>query len=369
MTNGRDRPAPRRGVATRLPADGVVDLAARADLDFVAIDLVGGPIDEIALQRVAAEAHGAGLDVIAIAQPPAERATLLGVDVVVAPDDSELTVLADPAAPTAGARYVAIDARAALSSLLASFAAAGRAPGALSVVMLPGTLGTPDVFADVAAELGEAARCRPFRTDLDDSLGGAADSVLASVPGRFAMAGHSLGGIIALEVWRRAPHRVAGLALLNTSARAPSEPQLAAWSELRARTESGEFDVVASEQARLAAGQPGTRDSDLLARCIAMAHAVGPDGFMRQLDVQVSRRGHLDDASDVAVPTVVVSGSDDEVCPTEIQAELAGVIPGARHMTIDGAGHMAPLDHPADVGRALAAWWDAIIAHERSSIA
>jgi pimeloyl-ACP methyl ester carboxylesterase len=100
-----------------------------------------------------------------------------------------------------------------------------------------------------------------------------------------------------------------------------------------------------------------------------MAHAVGPDGFLRQLDVQVSRRGHLDDAPDVSVPTIVVSGSDDEVCPTEIQAELAGAIPGARHVTIDGAGHMAPLDHPADVARALAAWWDVLIAHERSSIA
>lgn len=369
MTYGRDRTAPRRGVAAWLPAEGVADMAAKADLDFVAIDLVGGPIDEIALQRVAAEAHGAGLDVIAIAEPPAERATQLGVDVVVAPDADELAVLTDPADPTAGARYVAIDTRAALASLLATFAARGQVHSPLSVVMLPGTLGTADAFGDVVTHLGPAAPCRPCRTDLDDSLGAAADSVLASVPGRFALAGHSLGGIVALEVWRRAPDRVAGLALLNTSARAPSEAQVAAWSEQRARTESGEFDAVAGEQARLTAGRPGTHDGDLVDRCVAMAHSVGPDGFLRQLGVQVSREGHLDDVSAVSVPTIVVSGSDDEVCPTEIQAELAGAIPGARHVTIDGAGHMAPLDHPAHVARALDAWWHELIAHERSSIA
>jgi pimeloyl-ACP methyl ester carboxylesterase len=52
----------------------------------------------------------------------------------------------------------------------------------------------------------------------------------------------------------------------------------------------------------------------------------------------------------------VVSGARDDVCPTELQDELAAGIPGAQHVTVDGAGHMAPLEEPAAVAAALTHW-------------
>ena len=87
-----------------------------------------------------------------------------------------------------------------------------------------------------------------------------------------------------------------------------------------------------------------------------MAGDVGPEGFVRQLSVQASRLDARLTSVDIAVPTLVVSGSDDTVCPPEIQAELAAAIPGAVHVTIDGAGHMSPLDHPGEVAAALGDW-------------
>ena len=83
--------------------------------------------------------------------------------------------------------------------------------GAEPLVLLPGMLGSARVFADVVAALADACQL-PAAAHRSRRLGRrAAESVLAAAPERFALAGHSLGGIVALEVWRRAPHRVTRL--------------------------------------------------------------------------------------------------------------------------------------------------------------
>ena len=216
----------------------------------------------------------------------------------------------------------------------------------MPLVLLPGMLGSAKLFADVVAHLDGAVSGRPLRIDLDETVADAAESVIAAAPPRFALAGHSLGGIVALEVCRRAPHRVTRLALLNSSARPPTDAQLEAWARAAGANEAGEFSAVVAEQApptsvRRAAGRP-----ELVERWKELAGDVGPEGFVRQLSMQASRSDNRPWLGDIAVPTLVVSGGLDAVCPREIQAEMAAAIPGAEHVSIDGAGHMSPLDHP-----------------------
>jgi pimeloyl-ACP methyl ester carboxylesterase len=345
-----------RGVVARLPAEGVTGRAVTAGPDFVAVDLQSGPLDEVALSGVVTIAHAAGLGVVAVATP-SDRLDALGVDVVVTVGDPALRVVArvDEVGDDAGP--VAIDLAAVVSATLDAFAGDGAAD-TLPLVLLPGMLGSARVFADVVGELGEAVSCRPLRIDLDETVGDAAESVLAAAPERFALAGHSLGGIVALAMWRRAPHRIARLALLNSSARPPSAEQLAAWSRLRQRTERGEFDAVVAEQAVTNVGaQPSGRD-DLVPRWVEIAADVGPDGLLRQLSMQASRDDSRPWLGSIDVPTLLLSGTSDRVCPPEIQAEIVAAVPGATHVTIDGAGHMTPLDHPAQVAAALRGWLD-----------
>ena len=98
------------------------------------------------------------------------------------------------------------------------------------------------------------------------------------------------------------------------------------------------------------------RDSALVDRWMAMARRVGPDGFVRQLRAQVGRPDSRPTLHRMSVPTLVISGSDDALCPPALQAELASGLPTVEHRTIDGAGHMSPLDCPAEVATALAGW-------------
>jgi pimeloyl-ACP methyl ester carboxylesterase len=224
-----------------------------------------------------------------------------------------------------------------------------------TVVLLPGMLGDDRLFESVAADLAPRVACRPARIDLDDSIGEMAASVLASAPAHFALAGHSLGGIVALEVLRRAPDRVERLALLNSSARPPSDHQLASWSALRDRVGAGDFAAAVDDQAGVNLG-PAAGHLALRRCCVDMARRVGPDGFLRQLRAQGGRHDQRRELAAVAVPTLVVTGDADAVCPGEIQAELAAGVPGAVHEVIEGAGHMTPLDHPAELAGLLLAW-------------
>lgn len=223
------------------------------------------------------------------------------------------------------------------------------------LVLLSGMLGDRTVWEDVVAELADVARPRYARIDQHDSVASMAASVLAESPSRFALAGHSLGGIVALEILRQAPARVARLALLNTGARKATSTQLESWAAMTERTKAGAFREVAAELGRYTLPDASRGDA-LVARNTAMAEAVSPDGFLRQLAAQATRPDARALLPEVGVPTVVVTGALDHVCPPPLQEELAAGIPGARHVVIKQAGHMSPLEAPHQVAQALRSW-------------
>src|SRR5512139_1169067 len=94
-----------------------------------------------------------------------------------------------------------------------------------SLVLVPGLLCDDTVWRHQVAGLGAGRGIQVASHALSDSLGAMAERILDSAPPRFALAGHSMGGRVALEVVVRAPERVSRLALLDTGyeALAPGE--------------------------------------------------------------------------------------------------------------------------------------------------
>src|ERR1700748_3796913 len=89
----------------------------------------------------------------------------------------------------------------------------------IPLLLLPGALCDAALWRHQIAGLSNIADVRVADLTRDDSVGAMAARVLAGAPPRFALAGISLGGYVALEILRRAPERVTRLALLDTSAR------------------------------------------------------------------------------------------------------------------------------------------------------
>jgi pimeloyl-ACP methyl ester carboxylesterase len=194
------------------------------------------------------------------------------------------------------------------------------------------------------------------RIDLDASIEEMADSVLASSPERFALAGHSLGGSVALAIVARAPERVERLALLNASAQAPTSDQLAAWDQLEDRAHSGTFLEVVDRFVRDSFSQARGGDELLVGRVHTMAFDCGARVLLRQLSAQRSRTDQRRGLSAIRCPTLVVSGTEDVICPVDRQDEIADAIPGAQHERLERVGHYSPLEAPDRVAAAFARW-------------
>lgn len=313
--------------------------------------LLGALVPPGPLAELLATVPLSGLDVVVLDTgegPPA------GAVLVTSPEEAA-------AALGRGAAFVLYDLAAMVGGLLGSLAVERPGPppevGPAAMVMLPGMLGDPTVWDGVAARLAGVVAPVPLRIDLDDSVPELAASVLAQAPARFALVGHSLGAIVALEVVRQAPARVTRLVLVNASGRGPSTAQQQVWSDWATRTRAGGFDAVAAEVAR--ATLPTTRrdDADLVAAGERMAARVGGSGFLQQLAAQSTRPDNLDLVAHLAVPVLVMSGALDEMCPPALQQELADRCPTATLVTIASAGHMLPLEDPDAVADAIRAWW------------
>src|SRR5262245_10700313 len=114
----------------------------------------------------------------------------------------------------------------------------------LATVLIPGLLCTPRLYAEQIAALWRCGSVTVADHTRDDTMAAIAARILNSAPARFALAGLSMGGYIALEIMRQAPARVAGLALLDTGARADTPEQTERRHRLIALARGGRLGEV-----------------------------------------------------------------------------------------------------------------------------
>jgi pimeloyl-ACP methyl ester carboxylesterase len=189
-----------------------------------------------------------------------------------------------------------------------------------------------------------------------DTIAGLADAALAQAPaGPLAIAGHSMGGYVALEIVRRFPERVAKLALLNTHAR----PDSAESTENRQRLVElarKDFRAVIDTLTPKIVTPAHLQDPDITGTISEMAMGIGPEAFERQQRAIIGRIDSRPGLGEVRCPTLVVAAEQDQLMPLEWLRELAQGIPGARLEIVRDSGHMAPLEQPEAVAKLLRAW-------------
>src|SRR5712671_1947381 len=138
------------------------------------------------------------------------------------------------------------------------------------LLLLSGLLCDETVWADIPERLGDAAGVRIISFRGFSSIPAMAEHVLAMAPERFAVAGHSMGGRVALEVLRSAPRRVSGLALLNTGVHTvrDGEPE-SRGRLLRLASEHG-MSALAAEWLPPMMAYGSARTAELMPRLLAM---------------------------------------------------------------------------------------------------
>ena len=141
-------------------------------------------------------------------------------------------------------------------------------------LLIPGLACTPELFASQIPGLWGQGPVTVASTLGGETMGDLAAAILSGAPPRFALAGLSMGGYIALEIVRCAPDRVSRLALLETSARPDTPEQSEVRRGLISRAQAGGFEEVLAETAPRLLHPDHQTDPTLLDAQVRMGLAV-----------------------------------------------------------------------------------------------
>lgn len=225
-----------------------------------------------------------------------------------------------------------------------------------TLVMLPGLLSTRDIWAPQIDVLSGRVDILVPDTAAFASMQALATNILTQLPKTFALAGHSMGGYVALEIMSQAPERVAKLALLSTSARLDEDDVAQRRRDFMDLAERGRFLGVSRNLFAVMVHNTRQDDDSILQTVQSMAAGVGADGYVRQQAAILGRSDHRPICDSIFCPTLVMAGRQDGVVPFSLSEELAGLIPDAKHVAIENCGHLPTLEVPDEVTIELETW-------------
>ena len=225
------------------------------------------------------------------------------------------------------------------------------------LVLVPGLLCDALLWAPQVEGLADIADAWVPAPTQHASIEALARAALDACPfERFALAGLSMGGYIAMAMQRHAPQRVTRLALLDTNAVADAPAASAARRELVARGQAEGLGVVADALLPRLVWPQAPRHAALRAVVRSMAWNVGSAAFARQQEAIIGRPDARAALAAVACPVLVACGAQDLLTPPALHEEIAALVPGARLQVFADCGHLSTLEQPGAVNQALRDW-------------
>ncbi|HUG26296.1 alpha/beta fold hydrolase [Piscinibacter sp.] len=188
-----------------------------------------------------------------------------------------------------------------------------------------------------------------------------ASHVLARAPAeRFSLAGHSMGGRVALEVMRQAPERIERFALLDSGV----DPIASSDAGAHERAQRTALLKLARERGMRTMGQewargmvhPSRVDSPLFDRILDMIERNTPEAFEAQIEALLARPDARGILKSITCPTLLLCGRQDAWSPLSRHEQMHAMLPRSRLVVIEEAGHFAMMEQPEAVSRALLDW-------------
>jgi len=230
-----------------------------------------------------------------------------------------------------------------------------------TLMLLPGLLCDRTVWEPQIEALQDDWRCVVPNYEFADSLSAMADHVLNEAPDRFALAGHSMGGRVALEVMRQAPERVSRLALLDTGYKAlakgdAGEKEIEGRMRLVKMSREEGMRVMGADWLRGMVHPDRLNDTELCGRILDMIASKTPEIFERQILALIHRPDGGEVLKRIQCPTTFICGRQDGWSPLERHYEMAELVPGSEVIPIEDAGHMSTMERPEAMSAAMRKW-------------
>ncbi len=224
------------------------------------------------------------------------------------------------------------------------------------LVLLPGMMCDSRLFAPQIKQLSSEREIHTFPLASEDTVEALAANLLEQAPSVFALAGLSMGGIVAMEVIRQAPERVTRLALLDTNPLAEAPDRATAREPQIAAVNNGKLHEVMRDEMKPHYLCDGPRRQQILDLCMEMALTLGPQVFTSQSRALQTRADQTSTLAQVAVPTLILCGEHDALCPVERHEMMHELVAGSTLVVISDAGHLPTLEQPEKTIEALHHW-------------
>ena len=225
-----------------------------------------------------------------------------------------------------------------------------------TLLFLPGTLCDERVWEPTRAALSSEWHGIHVDYRHKTSISAMARHALSVAEGDLIPIGHSMGAIVALEMWRRSPQRVRAMALfgINPGAEVIAR-QLRRESQVQAAFTGALEDLARRQLAPFYFAQPESSGvlTDLV---VDMAIKQGPGAFAAQSDALTSRRDYWPILGSIKTPTLLACGEHDLICPPKQHGQMCEMMQQVSFVQIPDAGHLAPLEQVGMVSTALQEW-------------
>lgn len=224
------------------------------------------------------------------------------------------------------------------------------------LVLLPGMMCDARLFGPQIAELASETAVTVAPVTNGERIEEIASMLLDLLPKRFALAGAAMGGVVAMEILRRAPDRISRIALMDTHPLAET-PVISANREPQiVKVRSGRFDEVVRNEIPATALAPGPYRNEVLGLVHEMAQTLGPEVFIRQSRAMQRRKDQQAALRRCKVPALVLCGAYDTINPVKRHEFMAELIPYAKLHVLEHSGHLPTLEQPDETTQALRQW-------------
>jgi pimeloyl-ACP methyl ester carboxylesterase len=237
------------------------------------------------------------------------------------------------------------------------------------LILIPGLLCDTNVWRSQIAALSTLVDVRVSDHGTQDSLVDMARTIVAGAPPRFAVAGHSMGGRVALEVFRAVPERLCGLCLMDTGihplpAGEAGEREAAGRYRLLdiARRDGMRAMAQAWVQGMVHPSRLGERE--LIDPILDMFDSKSPDIYAAQVRALLERPDAAPLLRKIRVPTLLLCGHEDSWSPPQRHIEMSDLIAGSTFVDIPVCGHMSTMERPDAINTAMRTWLTNVIASE-----
>ncbi len=224
------------------------------------------------------------------------------------------------------------------------------------VVMIPGMMCDERIFAHQIKELGTDTEVYIADISKYSSIQELASDVLENSPPKFFLVGHSMGGIVAMEMCSQEPDRIEKLVIMDSNPKPElEETKLKREPQIR-NVISGNLAQVMKEEMKPNYLADSYKQKDILNTCMEMALTLGPEVFVRQSRALQDRDDQQSTLKDLDIPVLIMCGAEDKLCSLEKHELMHNIINDSKLEVVMDAGHMPTLEQPQKTTEVIKSW-------------